>query len=158
MKLVSFRNFLLVGGLAFLVLMGGSYEAQAKGRGRGDSKQDKKCAKFVNCHDASEGRVDGRGPRRGTDDDDWRWRRSRDRRDDDRIGDHQRHRRQRDRRLDRNDDWQRRRDIRRHDTWSRRRDTDRDDTWSRRRVTGRDDTWSRRRVTGRDDTWSRRGR
>ena len=27
------------------------------------SNQDKKCAKFVNCHDASEGRVDGRGPR-----------------------------------------------------------------------------------------------
>ncbi len=23
----------------------------------------KKCAKFVNCHDASEGRIDGRGPR-----------------------------------------------------------------------------------------------
>ena len=27
------------------------------------SKYDKKCAKFRNCHDASEGRWDGRGPR-----------------------------------------------------------------------------------------------
>ena len=27
------------------------------------SKQDRKCAKFRNCHDASEGRLDGRGAR-----------------------------------------------------------------------------------------------
>ena len=27
------------------------------------AKYDKKCAKFKNCHDASEGRWDGRGPR-----------------------------------------------------------------------------------------------
>ena len=29
----------------------------------------KKCGKFVNCHDAREGRWDGRGPRRGLRDD-----------------------------------------------------------------------------------------
>ena len=36
---------------------------QGRGRGRGPNL-DKKCGKFVNCHDASEGRVDGRGPQR----------------------------------------------------------------------------------------------
>ena len=117
MKLVTFRNFFVIGALAFLVVMGASSEAQAKGRGRGDSKREKKCAKFVNCHDASEGRVDGRGPRRETDNDNWNWRRFRNRRDADRFDDHRRHRR--DRRTDRNGDWRdRERDDRR--TWSRR--------------------------------------
>jgi len=33
------------------------------GQGRGPgSNLDKKCAKFVNCHDARDGRLDGRGP------------------------------------------------------------------------------------------------
>jgi len=39
--------------------------AQGRGNGRGrgpGSNLDKKCAKFVNCHDASDGRLDGRGP------------------------------------------------------------------------------------------------
>lgn len=109
MKLVTFRNFFLVGGLAFVVLMGASYEAQAKGRGRGNSKQEKKCAKFVNCHDASEGRLDGRGPRRETDNDIWNWRRIRHRRVDGRFNDHQRDRRhRRDSRFDRNVDWRHR--------------------------------------------------
>jgi hypothetical protein len=41
--------------------------AQGKGRGHGrgrHSNYDKKCGKFVNCHDARDGRVDGRGPNR----------------------------------------------------------------------------------------------
>jgi len=49
--------------------------AQGQGRGRGQEKQerqerkeknklDRKCAKFVNCHDASDGRRDGKGPDR----------------------------------------------------------------------------------------------
>ena len=56
--------------------------AQGRGRGRGqerqekqerkerreenksDRKLDRKCAKFVNCHDASDGRRDGKGPDR----------------------------------------------------------------------------------------------
>ena len=121
MKLVTLRKFFVIGSLALLVVIGASYEAQAKGRGRGDSKRDKKCAKFVNCHDASEGRVDGRGPRRDTDDDNWNWRRFRNRRDGDRYDDHQRRRRpRRDWRSDRNGDWR-----------DRDRDTDRR-TWTRR--------------------------
>ena len=121
MKLVTFRKFFLIGGLAFLVLMGASYEAQAKGRGRGDSKREKKCAKFVNCHDASEGRVDGRGPRRETDNDDRNWRRFRDRRDADRFDDRQRRRRhRRDWRSDRNREWRRDRDQGSRRTWTRR--------------------------------------
>ena len=121
MKLVTFRKFFLIGGLAFLVLMGASYDAQAKGRGRGDSKREKKCAKFVNCHDASEGRVDGRGPRRGTDNDDRNWRRFRDRRDADRFDDRERRRRhRRDWRSDRNREWRRDRDLGSRRTWTRR--------------------------------------
>ena len=81
MKPVTFKKFFVVGGLALLIAMSASHEAQGQGQGRGrgrdESKWDKKCAKFVNCHDASEGRVDGRGPRRGTDDDNWNWRHSR---------------------------------------------------------------------------------
>ena len=125
MNLVTFRKFFVLGGLAVLILMSASYEAQAQGRGRGrdESKWDKKCAKFVNCHDASEGRVDGRGPRRGNDDDSWNWRRIRRDRDSDRFGDDRRHRRHhRDRRFDRDGNW-RRRDRnwdRDRTTWSRR--------------------------------------
>src|SRR5215467_101383 len=37
--------------------------AQGRGNGRGAGPNlDKKCAKFVNCHDARDGRWDGRGP------------------------------------------------------------------------------------------------
>lgn len=114
----------MVGGLAFLVLIGASYEARAQGRGRGESNQDKKCSKFVNCHDASEGRWDARGPRRGTDSNNWDSRRFRHRhgRDFDSVNDRQRQRRHhRDREFDRNSNWrQRNRDMRRHETWSRR--------------------------------------
>ena len=41
----------------------------AQGRGRGHGRwnntwlHNRKCAKFVNCHDARNGRLDGRGPR-----------------------------------------------------------------------------------------------
>ena len=45
--------------------------AQGNGHGRGHGRgrqsgwnYDKKCGKFVNCHDARDGRVDGRGPHR----------------------------------------------------------------------------------------------
>jgi hypothetical protein len=41
--------------------------AQGRGHGRGHGPDmDKKCGKFVNCHDARDGRWDGRGPNRGT--------------------------------------------------------------------------------------------
>ena len=108
----------MVGGLAFLVLVSASSEARAQGR----SNWDKKCAKFVNCHDASEGRVDGRGPRRGNDSNNWDWRRSRRDRDYDRYGNH--HRRRHDRDRDRDSD----RNHRRH----RNGDRDRNGSWDRR--------------------------
>jgi hypothetical protein len=58
-------------------------QGRGRGRGRGD-----KCDKFINCHDASDGRVDGRGPRTDRvyddDDDDYgRGQRGRNRRNDD---------------------------------------------------------------------------
>jgi hypothetical protein len=62
---------------------------QGRGRGRGD-----KCDKFVNCHDARDGRVDGRGPRTDRvydDDDDYdydRGQRGRQRRDNRRDDDY----------------------------------------------------------------------
>ena len=57
--------------------------AQGRGRGNGQGRrndifsdrdyrgnrvrsQDWKCGKFVNCHDARDGRLDGRGPRRSS--------------------------------------------------------------------------------------------
>ena len=36
---------------------------QGRGHGRGRNSDDWKCGKFVNCHDARDGRRDGRGPR-----------------------------------------------------------------------------------------------
>ena len=70
-------------GLALLILGSLSTAAWAQGRGRGvglqrrndvfsqpDTRingrghnQDWKCSVFVNCHDARDGRLDGRGPR-----------------------------------------------------------------------------------------------
>jgi hypothetical protein len=77
--------------------------ANGQGRGRGRDKEWKKCEKFVNCHDARDGRVDGRGP-------------NRDRFDDDRFD---RDRRFRNGRFDRDRDWRNRdwrnRDSRNHD-------------------------------------------
>lgn len=55
--------------LGFLMMVGLSSDALAQGRGRRASHLDKKCEKFVNCHDARDGRVDGRGPNRRSDTD-----------------------------------------------------------------------------------------
>ena len=95
----------LVVGLPTLV------NAQGRGRGRG---QDKKADKFINGHDARDGRFDGRGPRRDRDDrfdddDDYYDRGSRRRdRDDDNYY-------RRSRRRDRDDDdYYRRSSRRRH--------------------------------------------
>jgi hypothetical protein len=49
--------------LSLLMFAGMSTDAMAQGRGRGRGL-DKKCEKFVNCHDARDGRWDGRGPNR----------------------------------------------------------------------------------------------
>lgn len=59
-------------GLVLLLALPAVSMAQGRGRGNGNGRGrgpdwDKKCAKFVNCHDARDGRWDGRGPRaRGT--------------------------------------------------------------------------------------------
>ena len=136
MKLKASRNFFMIAALAVLVVVGASFEARGQGRSRSARGLDKKCAKFVNCHDASEGRLDGRGPRRGNDVDTWDWRRSRRNRDIDRDGS----RRRRGRDIDR--DGTRRRRGERDGTWRRRGEIDRDGTWRRRG--DRDGTWRRR--------------
>ena len=127
MKLKGSSNFFVIAALAVLVVISASFEARGQGRNRRATGLDKKCAKFVNCHDASEGRLDGRGPRRGTDVDNWDWRRG-----------------GRDRDLDR-------------DGYRRHRDRDRDGTWRRRGEVDRDGTWRRRGEIDRDGTWRRRG-
>jgi len=81
---------ILVVGL--VILFGASSEAMAQGRGRRDSHFDKKCEKFVNCHDARDGRLDGRGPNRRTGYTNTFWRR----RHRDRDSDRDRFRRDRD--------------------------------------------------------------
>ena len=65
MKLLTSKNLLgiLVVGI---VLTFASSDAMAQGRGRRASNFDRKCGKFVNCHDARDGRWDGRGPNRRT--------------------------------------------------------------------------------------------
>ena len=125
MTLKASKNFFMIAALALLVIVTASFEARGQGRSRRANGLDKKCAKFVNCHDASEGRVDGRGPRRGTDNI-WDWRRYRRNRDIDRDGS----RRRRDRDIDRDDIRRRRGD--RDGTWRRRGEIDRDGTWRRR--------------------------
>jgi len=80
MRLLKNRqNLLSIGMLALLLALAlpGTALADQRGSGRGrdddkhdrkdDDKRDRKCAKFVNCHDARDGRRDGRGPRRDLD-------------------------------------------------------------------------------------------
>ena len=90
--------------LCLLMVVSVATDAMGQGRGRRASRGfDKKCDKFVNCHDARDGRWDGRGPNRRTNH--FRRRRNRDRDFDNRSW----RRRHRDR--DFNDDrfWRRRR-------------------------------------------------
>ena len=98
----------------------------AQGKGR-EKNLDKKCAKFVNCHDASDGRWDGRGPaatQTGNPDrysdpnrypDIYRDRRDRNRDRDDYI-----YRRTRDRRMNRDRDRDDEGNFDRHEAWRRR--------------------------------------
>ena len=54
------------------VMMPATASAQGRGHGRGHGRggifgsSHNKCGKFVNCHDARDGRIDGRGPRRNS--------------------------------------------------------------------------------------------
>lgn len=91
--------------LLLVMLLGVTYDAMGQGRGRRVSQSDKKCAKFVNCHDARDGRWDGRGPRRNLSLRDRIWRNNRRDRDRDRDSDRIT-RRRRNRDFDR--DWRRR--------------------------------------------------
>ena len=53
--------------LGLMVFVGMSTDAMGQGRGRGQGRGlGKKCEKFVNCHDARDGRWDGRGPNRNS--------------------------------------------------------------------------------------------
>ena len=74
------QNFfgIIVMGLLLAIAIPATALGQGRGRGQGKGRignigwptratslpnHDRKCAKFRNCHDASEGRWDGRGPR-----------------------------------------------------------------------------------------------
>jgi hypothetical protein len=72
MKTVRSQSKLLAAVFfGFVLLLALPAVSMAQGRGHGNgrgqgSNWDNKCAKFVNCHDARDGRVDGRGPNRST--------------------------------------------------------------------------------------------
>ena len=55
---------LLVLTLFAVLAIAPDVSAQGRGRNRGFSVWGNKCDKFINCHDARDGRVDGRGPNR----------------------------------------------------------------------------------------------
>ena len=65
MKLLTSKSLLGILVIGIVIAFASS-DAMAQGRGRRASHLDKKCAKFVNCHDARDGRWDGRGPNRRT--------------------------------------------------------------------------------------------
>lgn len=94
--------------------------------GRGRDNRRWKCGKFVNCHDARDGRWDGRGPRRNRLDSLARWRRARLRNRNRNFNNRLifRNLQNRDRDFDRNDFWRTRqrrfgpdRDFNRDDPW-----------------------------------------
>jgi len=64
MKLSATKKLFGILVLGLLLSAGMSSDAMAQGRGRRGSGWDRKCEKFVNCHDARDGRWDGRGPNR----------------------------------------------------------------------------------------------
>ena len=64
MKRLTSRKVFGILVLALLTMLSVSSEAMGQGRGRRVSHMDRKCDKFVNCHDARDGRWDGRGPDR----------------------------------------------------------------------------------------------
>jgi hypothetical protein len=108
MKVSISRNVVGSAVLVLLMILSVSSDVLGQGRGRRVSRSDRKCAKFVNCHDARDGRWDGRGPDRNTDLFDRILGRNRRSRDRDRDGDRtSRRRRTRDRDFDR--DWRGRR-------------------------------------------------
>lgn len=104
----------LVGSALLMLMMILSVSSDVLGqrRNRRVFGMDRKCEKFVNCHDARDGRWDGRGPNRRAGLSDRIFRRNRRDRDRDRDWDRiTRRRRNRDR--DRDWDWDRDRRRRR---------------------------------------------
>jgi hypothetical protein len=99
------KKVLGIAVLALLTILSVSSQASAQGRGRRVSGLDRKCAKFVNCHDARDGRWDGRGPNRRFGISSRIFRRSR----RDRDFDGRWRRRHRDRDFDHDRNWRRRR-------------------------------------------------
>lgn len=104
MKRLTAGNLFGILVLGMLLVLSTATDAMGQGRGRRASQRDRKCSKFVNCHDARDGRWDGRGPNRRADFNN-NFRRSRRNRDFDRF-----ERRRRDRDRDFSDNrWRRRR-------------------------------------------------
>jgi len=62
MKSSTSTNVFGIVVVSLLLMFAFSMEARAQGRGRGNRNWGNKCSKFVNCHDARDGRWDGRGP------------------------------------------------------------------------------------------------
>lgn len=87
MKVSISRNVVGSALLVLLMILSVSADVLGQGRGRRVSQTDRKCAKFVNCHDARDGRWDGRGPNRRISYSDRRVRRHRRNRDRDRDWD-----------------------------------------------------------------------
>lgn len=105
MKPSTSTSFFGIVALTLLMIFAVSTDANAQGRGRRVSHWDKKCSKFVNCHDARDGRWDGRGPRRSRIGITNIFRRNRRDRDFDRFERRRRHNRD----FDHNRNWRRRR-------------------------------------------------
>jgi len=64
MQLWTSKNLFGILVVGLVLFFGAFHDAMGQGRGRRGSHWDKKCEKFVNCHDARDGRWDGRGPNR----------------------------------------------------------------------------------------------
>ena len=69
MKSLFSKKLLGAAALVLMLILSVSADALAQGRGHGRGRGgfdgfNGKCGKFVNCHDARNGRWDGRGPRR----------------------------------------------------------------------------------------------
>jgi len=104
MKLLFSRRLMGAAALVLMLVLTMSADALGQGRGRGRGRGEvnglgSKCGKFVNCHDARDGRWDGRGPRRNTSLTDRILRRNRRVRDRDRDFDNRRWRRYRNHRI-----------------------------------------------------------
>ncbi len=67
-KLLRIAIVALIVMMAMPVTSLAKNQGRGRGRGRDFDRFDRKCGKFVNCHDARDGRWDGRGPRRRFDD------------------------------------------------------------------------------------------